>query len=136
MSEMRPIQNSKARQQSHNVPESRGRSQRKQAPPRVSCGWLCACKFHSTGHVGRLISRQYTAPFNLCNDDHNNYIFSTPLIYQALCLLNTYHILIFTKILQYRSHNFHFTDEDHEALMKRSAFVVVVDSDLLQFRCA
>lgn len=44
---------------------------------------------------------------------------------------HTYHLLIFTKISQYQFRNFHFTDEDHEALMKRSVFVVVGDSDLL-----
>lgn len=43
----------------------------------------------------------------------------------------TYNLLIFTKILQYWYHNFHFTDEDRKALMKSSVFVVVVDSRLV-----
>lgn len=33
--------------------------------------------------------------------------------------------------MQYWYHNFHFTDEDYKALMKSSAFVVVVDSWLI-----
>lgn len=43
----------------------------------------------------------------------------------------TCNMFIFTKILQYWYHNFYLTDGDHRALVKRSAFVVVVDSRLV-----
>lgn len=75
ISEMWFIHNSKSRQGSHDVQESRGRSQRKQ-PPSVAAGWLCLCKFH-TLHLRAFLDKQYTAPFKMCNDGLVSNIFST-----------------------------------------------------------
>lgn len=43
----------------------------------------------------------------------------------------TCNLFAFAKILQYWYRNFYLTDGDHRAQMKRSAFVVVVDSRLV-----